>query len=504
MGKWRNQQGLTVSGEGPDLTKAKSFEEKDIHDRNRVLLVAAAISAFFAFTTMDGSRIFSWPNLGLLINILSLVAFAYFHFRKKHIRHIAYLSVLGMAVNIAIQTFVLPTLATLFAAYYLIILALITLRLVITSISILFSLIVTIYLVTADTGIEMPTRDGQSAIMMMAIVSVMVFLLLRLNNTLVKKTRDAREQSERLLGEQKEQRERLMEHVTLVTGNMAEITHGVEDNMASFEEMNVAFQEISSGASGQADSTYAINESVKQMDMMVKQMTDSTETLLAQTDETNRLSEFGKDKVELLHEAIMDFKQQIDAMSADIQSLTERVHRTSEFSHTISEIANQTNLLSLNASIEAARAGEHGAGFAVVAKEIRKLAEVASGSAEKIQSEMGGFSVLMTETIGRMGQVAERMQKSSVLTEETLEAFRSIEQSVAGLLKVSNGYRGNIREIAAFSGSIDESTTHLASVNEQTSAAMEELTATLQSLLSNNENSLENIKKAQGSLKELV
>lgn len=504
MGKWRNLRGFDASGEGANARKALSLEEKDIHDRNKMLLVAAAISAFFAFTTMDASRVFSWPNLGLFINILSLAAFAYFHFRKRHVRHIAYLSVLGMAVNIAVQTFVLPTIATLFAAYFLIVIALISLRLMITSISLLYSIFITIYLVTADTGIVMPTRDRQSAILMMVIVSAMLILLLRLTNTLMKKTREAREQSERLLGEQKEQKERLMQHVTLVTGSMTEITQGVEDNMASFEEMNVAFQEISGGATSQVDSTYAINESVKQMNMMVKQMTESTETLLTQTGETNRLSESGKDKVELLHEAITDFKEQIDAMSADIQSLTERVHRTSEFSHTIQEIANQTNLLSLNASIEAARAGEHGAGFAVVAQEIRKLAEVASGSAEKIQSEMGGFSSLMNETIQRMGQVAERMQKSSGLTEETLEAFRSIEQSVAALLKVSNGYRGNIREIAAFSGSIDESTTHLASVNEQTSAAMQQLTATLQSLLSNNENSLQSIKKAQGSLQELV
>ncbi|MEI0736609.1 hypothetical protein VQ056_07720 [Paenibacillus sp. JTLBN-2024] len=181
--------------EGADARKALSYEEKDIHDRNKILLVAAAISAFFAFTTMDAARVFSWPNLGLLINLLSVAAFAYFHFRKQHIRHIAYLSVFGMAVNVAIQTFVLPTIATLFAVYYLIVLALITLRLAVTSIALLYSLLITIYLVTADTGIVMPARDRQSAILMMAIVSVMVILLLRLTNTLMKKTKEAREQS---------------------------------------------------------------------------------------------------------------------------------------------------------------------------------------------------------------------------------------------------------------------------------------------------------------------
>lgn len=504
MGILRNKVDLHAMGEGVNVEETLSLEERDIIGRNKILMAAVIISTLFAVTTVQFSNIFSLPNLSFLIDLIALVSFVYFHVRKKYIRRIAYLAVMSMAVTIALQVFLYPSLSSLFSVYYLIVLALISLQLVLTSITILFSLFITIYLVASDNGISLSKEDKTSAVLMVVIVAVMVFLLLRVTNTLMKKMNLAREHSEQLMLEQKEQKDRLLQNVVLITGNMKEITHGVEDNMASFEQMNVAFQEISGGSSAQADSTYAINESVKQMNAMVQQMSSSTETLLEQTDDASRLSESGKDKVELLNHAITDFKQQIDAMATDIQSLTERVERTTQFSQTIQEIANQTNLLSLNASIEAARAGEHGQGFAVVAKEIRKLAEVASGSAEQISSEMNSFSGLMNETIQRMSQVAERMQKSSVLTEETFEAFNLIKKSVGELLSISNGYLGNIREIAAFSGSIDDSTAHLASVNEQTSATLQELSATLQSLLGNNENSLQGIKKAQDNLQALT
>jgi len=212
----------------------------------------------------------------------------------------------------------------------------------------------------------------------------------------------------------------------------------------------------------------------------------------------------GKEKVETLSGTIVEFKDEIDTMASDIQELTVRVNETSQFSQTIREIANQTNLLSLNASIEAARAGEYGRGFSVVAMEIRKLSELTSNSAEQITTQLQGFSEQTNGTLQRMNLVAKRMQMSSELTQETADAFESIKSSIGTLLQVSEEYGGMMQKVTQFSSSVGDSTNHLASVNEQTSATLEELSATLQSLLNNNQVSLNNTKNAENNLRLLV
>ncbi|MGF7049437.1 methyl-accepting chemotaxis protein [Paenibacillus sp. DS2015] len=480
-----------------------SVGDRDVIRRSTILIIALTISTLLSSATINTSDLMSITNLCFVVNIVSLVATIILRFRGGNIHLTPYIGMLGMIISCSLQIIYIPYLTGVTSVYYLVILSLITVKEIITYITLVVGLGLTWYLTLSTTGV-IDSEHRAGIIGGYVIVSIVVLLLLRVSVTLKKNIEDARTVSEDLLHEQRIQKEQLLESVVAVTQNMIDITQSMEDNSSSFQQMNVAFQEISMGAVTQTDTTVSINESVQKMAVMIQDMATSTETLLNKTNEANHLSVAGKGKVETLSDTIDEFKQEIDAMATDIQELTVRVNETSQFSQTIREIANQTNLLSLNASIEAARAGEYGRGFAVVAMEIRKLSELTSGSAEQITLQLGGFSEQSNETLQRMNVVAERMQMSSELTYETAESFESIKLSIDALLQVSEEYQSLMQEVTHFSSSVGDSTDHLASVNEQTSATLQELSATLQSLLSNNDNSLHRVKDAEGNLQKIV
>ncbi|OAB47821.1 methyl-accepting chemotaxis protein [Paenibacillus antarcticus] len=480
-----------------------SVRDRDVIRRNILLIIAVLISTLMGLATVS-TDITSIKNICSIVNVVTVILLVSFHIKGKYIHLNAYIGMAGMLLSCGLQIIFEPSLTSITTVYYLVILSLITMRQSVTYITLVAGLGFTWYL--SQVGIDGLERSNLriSIIGSYVISSIIVILLLRVSEALKNNIEESRTQSEYLLNDQKVQKEQLVGNVVVVSQNMKDITQSMEDNTSSFQEMNVAFQEIATGAVTQVDTTLSINDSVQKMGVMIHEMTTSTETLIDKTNETNHLSMMGKEKVETLSGTILEFKEEIDAMASDIQELTVRVNETSQFSQTIREIANQTNLLSLNASIEAARAGEYGRGFSVVAMEIRKLSELTSNSAEQITTQLQGFSEQTNGTLQRMNLVAKRMQMSSELTQETADAFESIKDSIGILLQVSEEYGGMMQKVTQFSSSVGDSTNHLASVNEQTSATLEELSATLQSLLNNNQVSLDNTKSAEENLRLLV
>jgi methyl-accepting chemotaxis protein len=158
-------------------------------------------------------------------------------------------------------------------------------------------------------------------------------------------------------------------------------------------------------------------------------------------------------------EAMDTVHRSADAVSAAMEDLRARSERIGGIVETISSIAAQTNLLALNAAIEAARAGEQGRGFAVVADEVRNLAEDATKAASEI-------STLVTEIRAETVSAADAV----------LATARQIDESTETVNRARAAFEQIVENTALVSGSLDQ----VASVAEQTSAASEEVSATSQ------------------------
>ena len=168
------------------------------------------------------------------------------------------------------------------------------------------------------------------------------------------------------------------------------------------------------------------------------------------------------------------------AVSAAIRGLADKSEQVGQIVQTITGIAEQTNLLALNAAIEAARAGEHGRGFAVVADEVRKLAEESQGAAQEISQLIGAIQAETSHAVQVVEDGAVRTQDGATVVEQTREAFLKIGSSLDDMAGRIEQIAAAAQQVAASAQSMQENVGEVAAVAEESSAATEEVSAATQ------------------------
>ena len=266
---------------------------------------------------------------------------------------------------------------------------------------------------------------------------------------------------------------------------MTESTSSVSENLAS------AMSDIARGAADEAASAQTISGKMSIIKTLAEQSSENTYAFRILIEQINASSNQGQALVQKLDDNSEITRREINEIAAQTEATHQASLEIQTAAEFIASIAEETNLLALNASIEAARAGEQGRGFAVVAEQIKKLAEQASSSAQNIDAVIKNLLSESDKTVECMNRVQEITQTENHEIKETHQLFITLGNDIAKASNEIHTISNNLTELShaekaimAEIDSLSASTQETAASTEEITASSEELTSTAETLAS--------------------
>jgi len=265
-----------------------------------------------------------------------------------------------------------------------------------------------------------------------------------------------------------------IEEVLKGTDNQAE---SVNEAVEIVGQLTTAVEQIAAGAEQQSNSVNETNRVISQMVTVIQEVAASSKAVSGSAENTSQAAGAGGEAVVKTVEGMERIKEKVFEAAQKIRELGEQSAKIGEIVQVIDDIAEQTNLLALNAAIEAARAGEHGKGFAVVADEVRKLAERSGKATKEIAELITGIQKGTNQAVNAMGEGTKEVEAGAELAQNAGSALRQIVDTVADTNKQIRNISAAAEEMAVGSGQVVKSVDVVAQVTETNTAATEQMSA---------------------------
>jgi methyl-accepting chemotaxis protein len=239
-------------------------------------------------------------------------------------------------------------------------------------------------------------------------------------------------------------------------------------------------QELSSGADSQANSANELAEKMSYFKELIKKSSENGSEAVKSSNEVLLMTKDGSEEMDRSLDNMKKINVIVKETVDKVIGLDNQTKAISKLVQVIREIADQTNLLSLNAAIEAARAGEHGKGFAVVADEVRKLSDQVSTSIIDITNIVENIQSESNDVVQTLERSFKEVEDSTKQIETTGQKFFEIEQYMNNMASQMNSIGHHLSQINEASNEMSQYIENVASITEESAAGVEEVSASVQ------------------------
>jgi methyl-accepting chemotaxis protein len=270
----------------------------------------------------------------------------------------------------------------------------------------------------------------------------------------------------------------IAQSVELVSSGAQNQASQIADTATAIEELSRTAEQIAQVAANQAESIALTTAALQKLDTGIGALSSQGATLTTAAREASSEAVTGNAAVSETASTIAQLKTVSTTAATAMASLEERSSQVEEIVDTIEDIADQTNLLALNAAIEAARAGEHGRGFAVVADEVRKLAERSSTATKEISKILSDIKRETIAAAHAMRTSSDSMDSGMAVSQRASRSLESVSRAIATTSSVAESLAGQAREMQDASVRVTENMASASAAVEENAAAAAEMRST--------------------------